>query len=139
MPSFGEASKKALETAHPKLRELFNEVIKTYDCKVLCGFRGQEDQDKAFDSGFSKVKFPNSKHNTYPSLAVDVVPYPVDWQDLRRFYHFIGFVVATAQRMGINVRSGGDWNNDFDFKDQNFHDLPHFEMVLDTSNIQPEG
>ena len=129
MPSFGESSRNALESAHPKLRELFNEVIKTYDCKVLCGFRSQEDQQKAFDGGFSKVQWPNSKHNTYPSLAVDVVPYPVDWQDLRRFYFFAGYVKATAERMGIKIRWGGDWDNDFNFKDQNFHDLPHTELL----------
>ena len=28
-----------------------------------------------------------------------------------------------------NVRWGGDWNMDNNFKDQKFNDLPHFELV----------
>ncbi len=125
---FGERSKKALETAHPRLRELFEEVVRTYDCAVLCGFRNEEDQEKAFTAGLSKARWPASKHNSYPSLAVDVVPWPIDWNDQRRFYHFAGYVLALARKAGIKVRWGGDWNGNMDFKDQNFHDLPHFEL-----------
>lgn len=131
MPEFGERSKKALDSAHPKLRQLFEEVVKTYDCAVLCGFRNETEQEDAFVKGFSKVQFPNSKHNSYPSLAVDVVPWPLDWKDERRFYHFGGYVLATATRLGIKIRWGGDWNGNMDFKDQRFHDLPHFEMLSD--------
>lgn len=131
MPEFGERSKKALDSAHPKLRQLFDEVVKTYDCAVLCGFRNEADQEDAFVKGFSKVQFPDSKHNSYPSLAVDVVPWPLDWKDGRRFYHFGGYVLATAGRLGIKIRWGGDWNGNLDFKDQNFHDLPHFELLPD--------
>jgi len=129
MASFGASSKAQLDTVHPRLKELFNEVVKTFDCKVICGYRTQGDQDKAFEAGLSKVQWPNSKHNSYPSLAVDVAPYPVDWKDLNRFYHFGGYVRAVADRLGIKIRWGGDWDGDFDLKDQNFFDLPHFELV----------
>ena len=31
---------------------------------------------------------------TNPSRAVDVVPYPIDWDDRERFHLFAGFVIA---------------------------------------------
>jgi len=140
MPKFGESSMKALNTANKELRDLFLEVVKTYDCSVLCGFRGQEDQDKAVASSKSKTLWPNSKHNTYPSIAVDVVPYPTIWpapnqsineivKNTGRFYQFIGYVRRTAEQMGIKIRCGADWDGDFEIKDQNWDDLPHFELI----------
>ena len=131
MPYFGKRSQFNLSEVHPLLRKLFNEVIKTYDCSVICGHRNQDDQDKAFQAGFSKVQFPNSKHNQRPSLAVDVMPYPIDWHDEKRLYHFVGYTYRIAHELQIKVRSGADWDGDLDFKDQNFHDAPHWELILE--------
>jgi hypothetical protein len=64
-----------------------------------------------------------------PSRAVDVAPYPIDWNDFKRFYHFAGIVRAVAHQRGVKIRWGGDWDSDFDFKDERFLDLPHFELV----------
>ncbi len=129
MPKFGTRSKTALETAHPKLQELFNEVIKHWDCTVLEGHRSQERQDKMVQKGTSKLRWPNSKHNSAPSRAVDVAPWPIVWGDTERFYAFGGFVVGVATMMGIKIRWGGDWDSDREVKDQKFIDLPHFELV----------
>lgn len=118
-----------LNSCHPDLVRLFEEVVKHYDCTILCGHRSEEEQTKAFSEGRSKVQFPDSKHNSIPSLAVDVSPYPVDWDDLGRFYHFVGYVRGVAQGMGIGIRSGADWDGDFEIKDNNFNDLPHFELT----------
>lgn len=131
MPSFGKRSTRELETCHPRLRQLFKEVVKHFDCAVICGRRGKAAQDLAVAQGFSKVEWPNSKHNTaegVPSLAVDVVPYPIDWDDKKRFYHFAGYVRGVAQTMGLQIRWGGDWDGDKDLNDQTFIDLPHFEF-----------
>ena len=130
MNEFSKLSKSRLESCHPFLQDLFNEVIKYYDCTIVCGFRSQEAQEEAFRSGFSKARFPSSKHNQIPSLAVDVVPYPVDWNDSARFYHFAGFVLAIAQLRGIPVRWGGDFNKNGNFKDDKFIDMPHWELQL---------
>lgn len=129
MYQFGSRSTKNLAEAHSKLQALFNEVIKHYDCAVIEGFRSEEEQNKAYHAGKSKLKFPQSKHNDLPSLAVDVIPWPVDWNDKSRFYYFGGLVKGIASQMGIKIRWGGDWDSDNDFKDQSFHDLPHFELV----------
>lgn len=130
MPKFGKTSKERLATCHPYLQELFNEVIDYYDCSVLCGFRSKEEQEKAYKENTSTVRWPKSKHNKKPSMAVDVAPYPIDWDDTDRFYMFVGIVRGIAAIREIPIRCGADWDGDMEVKDQNFHDLPHFELVI---------
>ncbi len=133
MPSFGEVSAKRLAECHPDLQRLFNEVVKHVDCTVICGHRGQKEQDQAFADGRSKLKWPNGNHNKVPSMAVDVAPYypgtKIRWDDAKGFIHFAGFVRGVASQMGIKIRSGADWDNDFDLLDNKFNDLPHFELI----------
>ena len=128
MPKFGKSSKERLATCHPKLQEVFNEVIKFVDCSVLEGHRSGERQDKLFEEGKTKVKFPMGRHNSSPSRAADVTPYPVDWDDRERQTLFAGFVLGIAQSMGIKLRWGGDWDMDFQVMDNRFDDFPHFEI-----------
>ena len=127
--SFSRRSKKKLREAHPLLQEIFHEVIKIIDCSVLEGHRGKDAQNRIFERGESKLRWPRSKHNKTPSLAVDVVPYPIDWNDRESFLFFAGIVKGVAHSKGIKIRWGGDWNSNNNFKDQSFHDLPHFELV----------
>lgn len=129
MPKFSKSSKDRLATAHPDLQRLFTEVVEYFDCSVICGHRDQAEQDLAYATKKSKLKWPNSKHNKTPSLAVDVVPWPVDWKDTDRFLFFGGFVMGMAKAMGISLRWGGDWDGDNDQKDEKFRDLPHFELT----------
>ena len=128
MPKFGTRSKKNLYTAHPDLIKVFKEVVKNFDCTVIEGHRIKERQNKLFDEGKSKLKYPKGKHNASPSNAVDVAPYPIDWNDRERFTYFAGYVLGVAYRMGVNIRWGGDWDMDTQVKDNNFDDLPHFEL-----------
>lgn len=131
MPKFGKQSNKNLDTTHPKLQTLFREVVKTQDCSIICGSRNEEEQTIAFLAGRSKLPFPKGAHNKKPSAAVDALPYPfkpTDWKDLGKLYIFVGYVKATADRLGIKIRCGADWDGDGNTKDQNFHDLPHFEL-----------
>ena len=107
---------------------LFKEVIRYVDCSILEGHRGQDRQDSLYEEGKTKVKYPRGRHNASPSRAVDVVPYPVDWKDRERMTLFAGFVLGIASQMGINIRWGGDWDQDFEVKDNMFDDFPHFEL-----------
>ena len=128
MPAFGQTSKDRLATCDVRLQKVFYEVVKHFDCTVIEGHRGQEAQHAAFVSGKSQLDWPNGNHNAVPSKAVDVVPYPVDWNDRERMTYFAGFVRGIAKSMGIDIRWGGDWNEDTQVKDNKFDDLPHFEV-----------
>ena len=128
MPSFSIRSQERLNTCVEPLQALLNEVVKEFDCTILCGHRGQEEQNEAFRQGHSKVQWPNGKHNTIPSKAVDVTPYPIDWNDRERMTYFAGYVKGVAQSMGIKIRWGGDWDSDTEVADNGFDDLPHFEI-----------
>ena len=128
MPKFGKKSMSKLETCHEDLQQVFYQVIKHFDCSVLEGHRGEELQNKYFNEGKSKVKFPKGKHNANPSNAVDVVPWPIDWDDTDRMYYFAGFVKGVAAMLDIPLRWGGDWNDNTEVKDTGFKDLPHFEL-----------
>ena len=129
MYRFSEKSKAKLATCDARLQELFNQVIKHYDCSVLEGHRSNQRQEELFRQGKSKLRAGQSKHNHNPSLAIDVAPYPIDWNDKNKFYHFVGYVKATADQLNIKIRCGADWDNDNDLNDQTFFDLPHFELV----------
>lgn len=120
MPQFSQTSIDRLRTADPRLQRLFQEVVKHLDCSVLCGHRTKAEQDAAVKAGKSKAVWPTSKHNSYPALAVDVVPYPVNWTDFRRIWHFAGFVKGMASALGYDIEWGGDWKR--------FPDSPHFEL-----------
>lgn len=129
MPEFSKQSQGRLNNCHPDLRRLFEEVVKYYDCSILAGHRGQQEQDQLYREGKSQLRFPHSNHNAMPSRAVDVVPYPVDWKDTERFAHFAGYVQCLADQMGIAIRWGGDWDQDGFVADERFLDMPHFELI----------
>ena len=128
MPKFGRKSKERLSTCESNLQKVFNEVIKHVDCSVLEGHREKDRQNKLFKEGKTKVKYPDGRHNRQPSSAVDVTPYPVDWKDRERQTLFAGFVIGVASQMGIKLRWGGDWDQDFQVVDNRFDDFPHFEL-----------
>ena len=131
MPRFGTSSKKQLDTCDARLQSLFMVVVREYDCTILQGLRGEEAQmqDYLDRPQRSKIPWPKGKHNQNPSIAVDVAPYPIDWKNTKRFYHFAGFVQGIAQELGLELRWGGDWDRDYDLDDQDFNDLVHFELV----------
>ena len=152
---YSDRSKQHLSTVHPDLQLVFNTVLKVRDHSIVCGHRGEKDQNAAFNAKRSQLRFPQSNHNKLPSLAVDVYPYPLDFARLnrvednlragkaitrrdldewRRMDQFIGYVLAVADQLYIEgkithrVFSGSDWDGDSILSDQGFHDLPHFEL-----------
>lgn len=128
MYSYGRTSKARLETCHPELQRLFNELIKDWDISIICGHRTEEEQNEAVAKGNSKTQFPNSKHNKYPSEGIDAALYPIDWNDTGRHYMFVGMVKQKAKELGIDIRCGADWDSDNNTDDQTFNDLVHFEL-----------
>ena len=129
MAKFSERSLRRLSTCDVKLQSLFKEVIKHVDCSILEGHRDERRQEQLFEEGKTKIHYPFGRHNSKPSRAVDVTPYPVDWSDRERQTLFAGFVLGVAARMGINIRWGGDWDKDWKVRDNKFDDFPHFELI----------
>jgi len=132
-------------------------AIREWDFMVLEGHRDRAKQDAMVAAGTSTLKWPHSKHNAMPSLAMDVAPwYPenpngIDWrtdaelmkaahngdwravkiilENIKRWYALAAFLRGVAHALGIKIRSGADWNGDQRFNDHSLIDLPHIELV----------
>ena len=122
MPSFSKSSKEKLESCDYRLQKLFNEVIKHRDCSILEGHRSYERQKALFEADPPKTKTMNSRHCSFPSAAVDVMPYPIKWDDFEGQKKFALFVYDTAMKLGIVVHWGGMWD---------FYDAPHWQVSGD--------
>lgn len=131
MPRYSKSSLEKLEMCHPDLRLLFNRVIQIIDCSIIEGHRNEAEQNKAYTDGKSKLKYPDSKHNKVPSMAIDVVPYPIDWNDRERFYLLAGIVYSVSESLNIKIRWGGDWKRTIlsGERTNSFDDLPHWELI----------
>lgn len=128
---YSGTSKRRLNECDDRLINVFNAVAEQIDTTIICGHRRAAEQEKAFADGKSKVEWPNSKHNGFPSKAVDAIPYdkPLPWADRERATYFAGIVMATAHAQGVKLRWGGDWDMDNEVADNKFDDLWHFEVV----------
>ena len=124
MPHFGKKSKERLKGVDNKLIKVLNELIKIMDVTIIEGVRASERQEKLLKQGATKVKY--SKH--MEGKAVDLAPYPIDWDDLDRFFYMGGMIRGIAQQLNVPVRWGGDWDGDGEIKDNSFDDLVHIEI-----------
>jgi len=124
MYKLGKKSQERLRGVNSQLVNILFELVKIMDITVIEGVRTQERQDKLVAEGKSKTKF--SKHIT--GQAVDLAPYPIDWEDRDRFHYMGGMLRGIAKQMGVDVRWGGDWDSDGETKDNNFDDLVHIEL-----------
>jgi len=131
---FGKASMDRYITLHQGLQRVAWKSLELglMDFTIVCGFRSEADQNRAFAEDKSKVQWPDSKHNVCPSKAMDLAPYvngKISWN----WYHcsvLAGIVLATAKHLGVELRWGGDWNRSGDpITGQKFNDLVHFELI----------
>ena len=135
MPTFGKASRERLDTCHADLQRIMEAVVERYDIAIICGHRNEIAQMLAYEQGKSQLPWPQSKHNSYPSQAVDIAPYPIDWNDREAFALMAGWVLCVADRLLQEgkvthaLKWGGDWNRDHKTRDHRFLDFPHFELV----------
>lgn len=142
MPALGAESESMLVTCHPNVQRVMRIVITLIDYKVIFGHRSVEVQKGLFEAGRSKLDGVNKKsqHNFDPSRAIDIAPYPVQWPDqegitekeeahrVKRFHMLAGIVLGVGHAIEIPLIWGGDWDHDFKYNDQSFHDLGHFQM-----------
>ena len=121
MPSFGKRSRSKLETCEQEIQDVLNEAIKHYDFSVIDGHRDMERQNLYFNDGKSQVRWPNSRHNSYPSKAVDIIPYPGGFDNPNsEFDRMATYVLSAAAKLGVELEWGGHWKN--------FKDYAHFQL-----------
>ena len=124
MPRFGKRSKERLKGVDRRLVSVLNELIKIMDVTIIEGLRSEQRQEKLLEQGSTKTKF--SKH--IEGKAVDLAPYPIDWEDRDRFHYMGGMVRGIAKALNLDIRWGGDWDSDGEIKDNKFDDLVHIEI-----------
>lgn len=135
---FSSTSLERLEGVHPVLVDLCFKILQYHDCTVIYGKRTLAEQAELYAKGATKTM--NSWHLVQPdgfAYAVDLAPYPIDWDHTKRFYYFAGLMVALARETlpaGYYLRWGGNWDRDEDLDDQTFMDLVHFELRRDVND-----
>lgn len=141
MSKFGEKSSENLIQVHTYLQRVAYSVVQVFDHSIICGHRNEKEQTKAYDSKHSKTQWPNSKHNSVPSMALDFLPYPFDGypslddgieaytKKTAQYYAISAAYIAIGHEMGIDLRGGFDWDGDGIFTDQSFDDIGHIEII----------
>lgn len=132
--NFGKRSAANLDTVDPELQEIMHDALATgiMDFSIIEGHRGKAEQNRYYDLGKSKVKWPDGKHNKISSDAVDAAPWinrKISWN---KFHCCVlaGIILACAAKRGIKLRWGGNWDMDSEpITDQDFQDLVHYELV----------
>lgn len=114
----GTRSMQSLSGVHPDMVAVVKRAIEItgVDFTVIEGIRNINRQRELFKAGKSTTM--NSRHIT--GHAVDMVPWPVDWEDLERFEVMSEAMKAAAEELEIPIVWGGDWKS--------FYDAPHFEL-----------
>ena len=114
----GTRSLQNLSGVHPDLVAVVKRAIEItgVDFTVIEGIRNISRQRELYKAGKSTTM--NSRHIT--GHAVDMVPWPVDWNDLERFEVMSEAMKSAAEELEIPIVWGGDWKS--------FYDAHHFEL-----------
>jgi len=126
MPIFGKRSLSQRESCHPDLILILDNAIKRIDFTIIRGHRGKLLQNEFHKRGTSKKVYPDSYHNTHPSLAADCIPYPFKseyWESeegLEKFRQMALVILEEAKKLGVELLWG--------FKAWGW-DHPHFQLM----------
>lgn len=128
---------------HPKLQKLYDKLlIKCSKLKdegridweplIVSAHRSREEQDDCFRRKTTKVKWPRSAHNIFPSLGVDIQGMRngamIQGQEAITICEYIStlmFSIASAE--GIGIRWGGRFKQP---------DRPHYELSAEYDSIK---
>lgn len=134
--SFGKKSKKCLSEVHEDLQNVARLALEwgVMDFAVIEGRRSKERQNGFYNSGKSRVQWPNGKHNVLNKAdlanAYDIAPVvngKLSWGQ-KHCIHLAGVIISAGKCLGIKIRWGGNWDMDGEpITDQDFQDLVHFE------------
>lgn len=116
--SLGDRSRRNLNGVHPDLVKVVERAIEIteVDFTVIEGLRTKERQAQLFRDRFTKTM--SSRHLT--GHAVDIAPYPIDWEDKVRFARVAKAMKQAACELNVAIVWGGDWKNSWD--------MPHYQL-----------
>ena len=151
MPKFGHKSMTQLSSCTRDIQTIFQEVVKHFDCSIIEGNRTVERQHEHWAKGRKlkegadhkvRANWENSspkdqvttkdgyekasRHQSSPSIAVDVVPYPTMWSDkgkmieLRGVVKWVQLKLMSEGKIDTILDNGADLWNGFD--------LPHYQI-----------
>jgi peptidoglycan L-alanyl-D-glutamate endopeptidase CwlK len=137
--SLGQQSRARLKGVHPDLVRVVEHAIKrtATDFMVLEGVRTPARQKELYAQGRTKpgkVVTWTLTSNHFAKVdgyghAVDLCPFPVDWNDLKKFDAISKAMFAAADELGVKIRWGADWDQDGKPRERGESDSPHFELV----------
>lgn len=105
--------------------------ISEIDFSVLEGLRTLTRQRELYAQGRTtpgKIVTWTLKSKHIMGKAVDLVPYPLDWNDLGKFDKIKKAMFQAAEEQGVNLRWGADWNSNGKPREKGEFDSPHFEI-----------
>lgn len=138
----GRTSRERLAGVHPQLVRVVERAIElsTVDFLVLEGVRTPQRQRELYAQGRTKpgpVVTWTLKSNHFVRAdgyghAVDLAPFPIDWEGPTRFPKFDAIakaMFAAAEELGVRIRWGADWDQDGKARERGESDSPHFELA----------
>lgn len=156
---FGAASLKKLEGVHPRLVSVATRALAILsetggpDMRVDCGVRTKAEQRKLYAQGRTDAELRRvgiTEHRGEPKRAkvtwtlesrhfvnkqsgyghaVDLLPLPVDWNNLVPFNKVADAMFQAARELGVRIRWGADWDGDGNRRERGEGDSPHFELA----------
>lgn len=149
----GAKSRERLAGVHPDLVKVVERAIEltAQDFMVLEGVRTDKRQRELYGQGRTVVELraagvdaalarPSMQKVTWTlksnhfkqadgyGHAVDLVPYPVDWNTISKFDHIADAMAQASKELGIPIRHGADWDMDGKRRERGESDNPHFEL-----------
>lgn len=154
----GAQSLARLENVHPDIVRVIKRAAqmatKDLDFKILEGVRTDEQcyinygkgrtvaqcTAKGVPARFAQPRLAkvtwlanplNSKHRKQSdgySHAVDAAPFPIDWNNLKRFDAMAALIMEAARLEKVSLRWGADWDADGKPREKGESDSPHFEL-----------
>lgn len=138
MYKLGQASLKKLQGVHPDMAAVVNRAIElsTQDFVVLEGVRTKTRQAELYAQGRTKpgpvVTWTQTSNHFIGAdgwgRAVDLCPFPVDWDTPSKFDAVAAAMFAAARELNVAIRWGADWDVDGNSRERGESDSPHFEL-----------
>jgi peptidoglycan L-alanyl-D-glutamate endopeptidase CwlK len=137
--SLGPKSLAKLDGVHPDLVRVVKRAIAItrQDFVVLEGIRTPARQAELYAQGRTKpgpkVTWTMTSNHFRKAdgygHAVDLCPFPVDWNTPSKFDAIADAMEAAADELGVAIRWGANWDGDGKRREAKETDSPHFELA----------